>query len=212
MTVDKLRSAVVMGGRRVVDLGLSPGSSGNLSARGEDALYMSPTGVSLGALQEDQLSIISLAGEQIAGPKASKELPLHTAMYAKDPVAQVVLHLHSPHATAVSCLKAYSERSALPAVTPYLVMRVGRVPRVPYAPPGSADLGERMLEIEGSFHGALLANHGLIVSGKDVEQAIDRAIEIEESCRIYLQLLGTPAQWLTQDQAAQLSQTYGTDW
>ncbi|WP_192591200.1 class II aldolase/adducin family protein [Nesterenkonia halotolerans] len=212
MSTAELRDALVAAGRRVVDLGLSPGSSGNLSIKDNGSLYMSPTGVQLGGLDADQLSVISPAGEQIGGAKASKELPLHAAMYQKDPAARAVLHLHSPQATAASCLVPHTSHSALPAVTPYLVMRVGRVPHVPYAPPGSVDLGERILDVTGAFHGALLANHGLIVSGETFDQAIDRAIEIEESCRIYRELFGLPAQWLSDEQARQLSHTYGTHW
>ncbi|KAA9393052.1 aldolase [Kocuria coralli] len=199
-------------GRRVVELGLSPGASGNLSVRAEGVTYMSPTGVSLSALDPEQLAVMSAEGVQLSGPRASKEYPLHEAMYAKDPEARAVIHLHSAQAMAASCLRPASERSALPPVTPYLVMRVGRVPSVAYAPPGSKELGEELASVEGLFHGALLANHGLIVSGRDLAQALDRAVEVEEACRLYVQLFDAPARWLTEDDVAVLTQRYGTPW
>lgn len=199
-------------GRQLVDLGLSPGASGNISVRVGERTHMSPTGVSLGELRAQDLSVMAADGTQLGGLRASKEYPLHAAMYAKDPEAGAVIHLHSAQAMAASCLPPASERSALPPVTPYLVMRVGRVPHVGYAPPGSVELGEELSRVAGLFHGALLANHGLIVAGRDMDQALDRAVEVEEACRLYVQLFGAPARWLSDDDVAVLTERHGTPW
>lgn len=208
---EAVTDAVRIGGQ-LVDLGLSPGASGNISVRVGERTYMSPTGVSLGALRAEELSVMAADGTQLAGLRASKEYPLHAAMYAKDPEAGAVIHLHSAQAMAASCLPPASARSALPPVTPYLVMRVGRVPFVGYAPPGSVELGDELSRVEGLFHGALLANHGLIVTGRDMEQALDRAVEVEEACRLYVQLFGAPARWLSDDDVAVLTERHGTPW
>ncbi len=208
---EAVTDAVRIGGQ-LVDLGLSPGASGNISVRVGERTYMSPTGVSLGELRAEDLSVMDAEGTQLAGLRASKEYPLHAAMYAKDPQAGAVIHLHSAQAMAASCLPPASARSALPPVTPYLVMRVGRVPFVGYAPPGSVELGDELSRVEGLFHGALLANHGLIVAGRDMEQALDRAVEVEEACRLYVQLFGAPARWLSEDDVAVLTERHGMPW
>ncbi|MPV36287.1 class II aldolase/adducin family protein [Georgenia subflava] len=199
-------------GRRVVDLGLSPGSSGNISVLVDGHILISATGTSLGALRPDDLSTIGLDGALGDGPKPSKEYPLHLEMYRRETSARAVVHLHSPAATAVSCLSPWSEHSALPPITPYLVMRVGQVPRVPYAAPGSRRLAENLATVPGELRAALLANHGSITSGRDLEAAIDAAIEIEEAARIVVALCGREVDLLSRQDVDELTARYGTVW
>ncbi|MFJ9555276.1 class II aldolase/adducin family protein [Nocardiopsis sp. NPDC101807] len=199
-------------GRRAVDLGLSPGASGNVSARAGDHTLMSPTGVSLRDLDPDGLSVLGPGGEHVSGPPPSKEYPLHLAMYRRVEGAGSVVHLHSPHATAASCLPAWSASSALPPVTPYLVMRVGQAPLVPYAAPGSERLARNLADLPGSFRAALLANHGSLVAAADPAAALDGAVELEEASRIVVSLRGGGFSVLSAEDVRELTERYGTVW
>jgi ribulose-5-phosphate 4-epimerase/fuculose-1-phosphate aldolase len=199
-------------GRRAVELGLSPGASGNVSARAGGLTLMSPTGVSLRDLDPEGLSVLDEAGEHVAGPRPSKEFPLHLAMYRRVGDAGAVVHLHSPHASAASCLPAWSEASALPPVTPYLVMRVGQAPLVPYAAPGSDRLADNLASLPGRFRAALLANHGSIVAAAGPGAALDGAIELEEASRIVVSLRGSEFSVLSAEDVRELTERYGTAW
>ena len=104
-------------GASIFARGLTPGRTGNLSCRIGDEIVVTPTGVSLGSLDPDQLAIIDLEGRPIRGAQPSKEADVHAALYRARPTAQGVVHLHSTHAVAVSCLADIDERSALPPLT-----------------------------------------------------------------------------------------------
>ena len=177
---------------RLAELGHSPGSSGNLSCRIGDSLWMSASGTQFADLSEAQLVEIDLTTGAAAPNqpgKASKELPLHLALYRRNPETSCVIHLHSPAAAAVACLPAWRAHCAIPPVSPYAVMRVGNLPLISYEHPGSPELGDRLTEVAVPFDCALLANHGSIAGGRSVAEAMDRCIEIETACNLTL-LLG----------------------
>lgn len=195
-----------------MDLGLSPGASGNVSVRIAGLILMSPTGVSLGELEPEVLSVLDPDGTHLDGPPPSKEYPLHLALYGRVDQAGSVVHLHSPHATAASCLPAWSAASALPPITPYLVMRVGQVPLLPYAAPGSARLASNVSAQPGTFRAALLANHGSLAAGRDTAAALASAIEIEEAARLVVSLQGHEFSVLAPEEVRELTDQYGTPW
>lgn len=199
-------------GRRAVESGLSPGSSGNVSVRVGERILMSPTGVSLGDLGPRGLSVLDERGRHLEGPSPSKEFPLHLAMYDRVQGSGAVLHLHSPHTTAASCLPAWSTASALPPITPYLVMRVGQAPLVPYAAPGSDRLAENVAGLPGRFRAALLANHGSLVAADDAAGALEGAVELEEASRIVVALQGREFSVLSAEDVRELTLRYGTTW
>jgi 3-dehydro-4-phosphotetronate decarboxylase len=199
-------------GRRLVALGLSPGSSGNVSVRVGDRVLVSPSGVALDAFEPDEVAVIGLDGRLLAGGRPSKEAPVHLAMYRRRPDARAVVHVHSAHALAYSCLPPWTAWSALPPFTPYLVMRVGQVPRVPYAPPGSDELGRLVEETAPDFRGALLAHHGSLACGVDLDAALDVAVEVEEASRVALALHGTLAEMLPPGEARALADRHGAPW
>lgn len=199
-------------GRALVEAGLSPGSSGNISARDGDRLLVSGTGTSLGALGPDDFAIVALDGAILGGAKASKETPLHLGFYRRSEAHRAVVHLHSPQAAAFSCTEPWSEISAIPPLTPYFVMRVGRTPLLPYRMPGSAQLGEDILGTAGQFRAALLANHGSVVAGTDLADAAERAVEVEEACRIALLTAGSDRRELTDAQIHELSERWQSPW
>lgn len=175
-------------GASIFGRGLTPGRTGNLSSRVEDEIVVTPTGVSLGSLDPDQLAIIDLDGRPIRGALPSKEAVMHAALYRARPAATGVVHLHSTHAVAVSCLADSDERSALPPLTVYFAMRVGHLPLVPYFAPGDPALSVAVEDMASKHHAMLLANHGSLVVADDLLAAADAAEEIEETARLWLLL------------------------
>ena len=115
-------------------------------------------------------------------------------MYKSRPDDTAVVHLHSTYATALSCLTDRPPDDVLPAITPYVVMRVGRVARVPYFRPGNADAAGTISQLAVSHRALLLANHGPVVSGPDFETAVSAAEELEETARLFF-ILGDRPQW-----------------
>lgn len=186
------RSAIVRACRHLSAAGLSPGSSGNVSVRVGSRIVATPTGSSLRSVVEDELA--ATPADQEGAPRPTKELPLHAAMYAAHPETTAVVHLHSPYATALACLPPDERGFAqLPPLTPYRVMRLGDVPLVPYAPPGSADLAAGVAAAADGHPVLLLANHGPVVAARTLDAAIDLAEELETAAQVTLLLRQAPA-------------------
>ena len=203
---------LIAAGARIVEVGLSPGSSGNLSIRDGDRIYITGSGTSLGQLEVGDIAVLDVDGTRLDGACPSKEAPLHVAFYRRDPGHGAVVHLHSPSAVAASCLEPWAEHSAVPPLTPYFVMRVGQTPLMPYRHPGDAALGTDLLDIPWRMRAALLANHGSVVAGTDMFDAVDRAIELEEACRISLLTAQAPRRMLTEEQVAELAAKWKSPW
>ncbi|PJJ72870.1 L-fuculose-phosphate aldolase [Diaminobutyricimonas aerilata] len=204
-TLDALREPLVAACRHLAASGLSPGSSGNVSVRVGDRILMTPTGSSLARVLPEQLAIVDLDGVAEPGPAPSKEVPVHLAMYRARPDATAVVHLHSPHATAISCLPPDEHgRAALPALTPYRVMRLGDVPVAPYARPGSAELGAGVARLAPANAVVLLANHGSVVAAAGLDAAVDLAEELETAAQVTLLLRQTPRIELDAEQQREL--------
>ncbi|PVG83159.1 aldolase [Nocardioides gansuensis] len=193
-------------GASIFARGLTPGRTGNLSCRIGDEIVVTPTGASLGSLDPCQLAIIDLEGRPISGAQPSKEAGMHAALYRARPTARGIVHLHSTHAVAVSCLADLDERSALPPLTAYFAMRVGRLPLVPYFAPGDPALSVAVEEMAREHHAMLLANHGSVVAADDLLSAADAAEEIEETARLRLLLGDSPTRPLTSAQLGALAQ------
>ena len=193
-------------GASIFARGLTPGRTGNLSCRIGDEIVVTPTGVSLGSLDPSQLAIIDLEGRPTRGAQPSKEAGVHAALYRARPTARGVVHLHSTHAVAVSCLADIDERSALPPLTAYFAMRVGRLPLVPYFAPGDPSLSLAVEEMARHHHAMLLANHGSVVATDDLLSAADAAEEIEETARLSLLLRNQPTRPLTRAQLSALGE------
>ena len=196
---------IVRLGATILARGLTPGRTGNLSCRIGDEIVVTPTGASLGSLDARRLAIIDLDGRPVRGGLPTKEAAMHAALYRARPAARAVVHLHSTHAVAVSCLADIDERSALPPLTAYFAMRVGRLPLVPYFAPGDPALGIAVEEVAHEHHAMLLANHGSVVAGDDLLSASDAAEEIEETARLTLLLHDRPTRPLTAAQVSALA-------
>jgi 3-dehydro-4-phosphotetronate decarboxylase len=201
---ERIRTDIVTLGASLFSRGLTFGRTGNLSARVGEHLLVTPTGASLGALDADQLSVVSVDGTHIDGPRPSKEAFLHAAFLRARPDASAVVHLHSTHAVAVSCLADIDPIDVLPPLTAYYVMRVGRLPLLPYHAPGDRRLEPLAEEMARDHRALLLANHGPIVAGVDLASAADAVEELEETARLFLLLRGHRTRPLTAAQADEL--------
>lgn len=198
----RLRDEIVEVGSSLFDRLFTFGSTGNISARLSNGdLLMTPTNASLGKLDPARLSKFSAEGVHIGGDKPTKEAFLHQCMYCERQGAGAVVHLHSTHAVAVSILDGLNPDDLLPPLTAYYIMRVGRLPLVPYFPPGDVALAEAVGLKARDSHAVLLANHGPVVAGKTLRDAQYATEELEETAKLFLMLRGSAIRPLTDAQA-----------
>ncbi len=201
----RLRDEIAIFGKSLFDRGYGCGSSGNISVRLEDGLLVTPTNSCMGRLDPTRISKLDWQGKHISGDKPSKEGFLHLAMYQERPEERAVVHLHSTHSVAVSCLADIDPKDVLPPITAYYVMRVGKLPLVPYFRPGDAALAEAVRALAREHRAMLLANHGPVVAGKALDAAVYAAEELEETAKLYLLLQGARTRFLDPEQIADLN-------
>jgi ribulose-5-phosphate 4-epimerase/fuculose-1-phosphate aldolase len=210
MTEDDTRALLVRLSASLFARGFSVGSAGNISVRLSDGYLMTPTNSSLGHLDAARLSKLDDGFHHVGGDKPSKEVFMHRAFYAVRPECGAVVHLHSTMATAVGCLPDVNPDNPIPPLTPYFVMRVGRrMPVVPYYRPGDPALESAITEAARGARAVLLANHGPVVSGRTLTDAVYAAEELEEAAKLYLLLRGADARLLSPPQVEDLLSTFG---
>jgi ribulose-5-phosphate 4-epimerase/fuculose-1-phosphate aldolase len=204
MNEAQTREAICAIGASIFDRGLTAGSSGNISVRIEDGWLMTPTNASLGRLDPARLSKLDDSGRLVTGDAPTKESFLHRVMYEERSGTGAVVHLHSTHSVAVSCLAEVDPDDVLPPITAYYVMRVGKLPLVPYFRPGDLALAEAVRGFAGKHHSVLLANHGPVVAGSSLDAAVNAVEELEETAKLYLLLRGAKTRFLTPEQVREL--------
>ncbi len=204
----RLRNDLVRFGRSLFDRGLTPGSSGNISVKLEDGWLFTPTNSCLGFLDANRLSKLDRDGKHVSGDPPTKELPLHFAFYQARPTAKAVVHLHSTYATLLSCLADTNPDDAIPPITPYVVMRVGRVPVVSYTKPGDALVAPLILAKAPDHPAVLLASHGPVVAGLSLEAAVYAMEELEETAKLIVLSKGMNVRHLTAVQVAELERSF----
>jgi ribulose-5-phosphate 4-epimerase/fuculose-1-phosphate aldolase len=204
MSEAKLREEICAISQSIFARGLTSGSSGNISVKTEEGWLMTPTGSSLGRLDPARLSRLGLDGRLISGDPPTKESFLHRVMYEERAATGAVVHLHSTYSVAVSCLAEIDPADVLPPITAYYVMRVGRLPLVPYFRPGDLALAEAVRGFAGKHHAVLLANHGPVVAGSNLDAAVNAIEELEETAKLYLLLRGAKTGYLTPAQVSEL--------
>ena len=204
MNESKVREEICTLGKSMFDRGLTVGSSGNISVRLDDGWLMTPTNSCLGRLDPAKLSKVDAKGNLLSGDKQTKESFLHLSVYGERPTAGAIVHLHSTHSVAVSCLADVDPKQPVPPITAYYVMKIGNLVLLPYYAPGDMTLANAVKEVAGKHHAILLANHGPIVAGKDLESAVYATEELEETARLYLLLRGNRLKILTPEQVTEL--------
>ncbi|WP_406400489.1 class II aldolase/adducin family protein [Streptomyces uncialis] len=198
------RDRLIATARAVADRSLTHGSTGNVSVRAGEHILVTPTGSSLATVRAGELSVIDAGGAHVRGPRPSKEAFLHAAMLRARPDAGAVVHTHSTHAAAVSCLARLDRRDVLPPLTAYYAMRVGTLPMLPYFAPGDSRMAAAVEATAREHPALLLSNHGPVAAAADPERALETAEEIEETAKLFLLLRGAPTRPLTRAQRAAL--------
>ena len=207
--LNRLRDEVCRVGQSLFQRGLTSGSTGNISVRTPDGGWlMTPTNVSMGTLDPARLSLFDTDGRFVSGDAPTKEAFLHFSMYGERADAAAVVHLHSSHSTAVSIMADIDPEDVLPPLTAYYVMRVGRLPLVPYFAPGDPALADAVRGLAGRHHAILLANHGPVVAGTSLANAQYAAEELEETAKLFLMLQNHAKRVLTPEQVADLRRRF----
>lgn len=199
--------------KSLFDRGLTGGSTGNISARTPDGgLLVSPTGSSFGRLDPGRLSHFDAAGAFIGGDAPTKEMPLHSAFYDTRSTAGAVVHLHSCHSVALSMMQDANEDDFLPPLTPYSLIKLGRVKLLPFFVPGDAAMGDAVRSLAGKRSAVMLANHGPVVAAKDVEAACNAIEELEDTARLALLTRGLTPRMLTPGQIQDVVTKFDISW
>jgi ribulose-5-phosphate 4-epimerase/fuculose-1-phosphate aldolase len=195
------------------DRGLTGGSTGNISARTEDGgLLVSPTGSSFGRLDPARLSRFDSKGKLVGGDKPTKEMPLHSAFYDTRSQAGAVVHLHSCHAVALSMMPDVDEDNFLPPLTPYAIMKLGKVKLLPFFLPGDPGMGAAVRGLAGKRSAVMLANHGPVVAAKDVEAACNAIEELEDTARLAMMMRGFNPRTLSRSQINDTVTQFDVEW
>jgi L-fuculose-phosphate aldolase len=204
-----LRLELIATARAMQPAGLNRGTAGNVSVRSGDGFLITPTGMPYAALSADDIPLMALDGSHQGSRKPSSEWRFHRDLYASRPTVGAVLHAHSPFAVSLACL-----RYAIPAFH-YMIARFGgdSIRCADYAIFGSAELSAAALAAMENRKACLLANHGLLVAGRDLDEALALAVELEELCEQYWRAcqLGQPVVLSAEEMAAVLAKfaTYG---
>lgn len=199
--------------KSMFDRGLTCGASGNISVRLSDGTFLvTPTGSSMGFLDPAQISHLDAAMRHIGGDAPTKEVPLHAAFYDTRAGTGAVVHLHSTHSVALSMLPETDPENVLPPITPYAIMRLGKVQLLPFFLPGDPGMGDAVRGLAGRRSAVLLANHGPVVAGKDLWAASYAMEELEEAAKLTLLTRGTDARYLAPQEVTQIVDRFDVDW
>lgn len=207
----RLREEICEVGASLHARGYTTGTAGNISARLSDGWLITPTDACLGKLDPARLAKVSAANEWLSGDKPSKTLALHRGIYARNAQARCVLHTHSTHLVALTLAGVAAPEAVLPPITPYQVMKIGRVPLIAYARPGAPTVAEQVAAIAGEVRGVLLERLGPVVWADSVTRASHALEELEETARLWLMLAQRPAP-LTPAQVEELESAFGVRW
>jgi ribulose-5-phosphate 4-epimerase/fuculose-1-phosphate aldolase len=214
MTEDaRLRELICTLAKSMFDRKLTGGSTGNISARTSDGgLLVSPTGTSFGRLDPGRLSRFDAQGMLIDGDKPTKEMPLHSAFYETRSSAGAVVHLHSCHSVALSMMPDVDADNFLPPLTPYGIMKLGQVKLLPFFIPGDPAMGDAVRGLAGKRSAVMLANHGPVVAGKDVEAACNAIEELEDTARLAMMTRGLSPRALSEIQVQAIVTKFDVEW
>lgn len=182
----RIREQICATGASLFQRGYTVGAAGNISARLHDGWLITPTDVCLGRLDPAELSKVDAGGQWVSGAKPSKTLVLHRGIYGNDGEARAVIHTHSTHLVALTLSGVWREDEVLPPITPYQVMKVGRIPLIRYRRPGDPQAAAEVAALAGQVRGALFERLGPVVWERSVEQASHVLEELEETARLWL--------------------------
>lgn len=206
-----LREEICQVGADLFTRGYTTGTAGNISARLEDGWLITPTDACLGHLEPARIAKVNREGEWVSGDKPSKTLLLHRQIYDRNPEAQGVVHTHSTHLVQLTLDGVWQQDSILPPLTPYQVMKVGRIPLIGYRRPGHADVAEQVAKLANEVRGVMLERLGPVIWGTSVSSASFSLEELEETARLWLNSAVKPAA-LPEDAVLELCEHFKTRW
>ncbi|MBD5770000.1 3-oxo-tetronate 4-phosphate decarboxylase [Marinomonas colpomeniae] len=210
---NKLREQICIMAKSLFDRGLTCGSSGNISVRTEDGgLLVTPTGSCFGRLDPAILSRLDKNGQHINGNQPTKEMPLHEAFYTSRSSANAIVHLHGTCSVAMSMMPDANEDNFLPPLTPYSIMKLGKVKLLPYFMPGDPRTGDAIRGLAGKRSAVMLANHGPVVAGKDLEAAVFAIEELEETAKLAMMMRGLSPRMLDESQIRNIITKFNVEW
>ena len=210
MSERELRERIAMHGKSLFERGCTCGSSGNISVRLPDGILVTPTNSCLGRIDPDRIAKVAWDGTHVSGDKPSKEALLHRCVYRAREQDEAVVHLHSTYSVAVSCMEGVDPANVLPPLTAYYVMRVGRLPMLPYFAPGDEKLATAVERQARDTKAVLLANHGPIVAGGELDSAVYAIEELEETAKLFMMLQDKQPRYLTPRQVRDLEKLFPT--
>lgn len=186
---DDARTAVAEASRRLAAEGLLVGTAGNVSVRAGEHVAVTATGAELAAVTPAEVTVIDVTGRVVAGDlEPTSEIELHLGVYARRD-ALAVVHTHAPEATALSCVL-----EELPCLHYQQLVLGGAVPVVPYATFGTPELAGAVVDGLTGRQAVLMANHGSVTTGADLDKAVENALLLEWLCGLYRRAtaVGTP--------------------
>ncbi|MCV6901796.1 MAG: aldolase [Achromobacter xylosoxidans] len=189
----RIREEICTVGASLYQRGYTVGAAGNISARLDDGWLITPTDACLGRLDPAELAKVDLAGNPVSGGQPSKTLALHQGIYQADPAARGVVHTHSTHLVALTLAGVWRQDEVLPPITPYQVMKVGRIPLIPYRRPGDPVAAARVAALAAQVRGVLFERLGPVVWERSVSHASHALEELEETARLWLMSEPRPA-------------------
>ncbi|KOC90654.1 aldolase [Winslowiella iniecta] len=210
-TEHQLREEICWAGASLFERGYTVGSAGNISARLEDGWLITPTDACLGRLDPARIAKVASNGEWISGDKPSKTLLLHRQVYDRNANVQGVVHTHSTHLVGLTLQGVWQQASILPPITPYQVMKVGRIPLINYCRPGAAQVAEQVAQLACEVRGVMLERLGPVIWGRSVSSACFALEELEETARLWMQAQEKP-QPLSDADVAELCEVFSTHW
>jgi ribulose-5-phosphate 4-epimerase/fuculose-1-phosphate aldolase len=207
-----LREEICRVGRSLYERGYTVGTAGNISARLDDGFLITPTDACLGTLDPARLAKLDAAGVQISGDRASKTILLHRAIYAADPALGGVVHTHSTHLVALSLTPGIDPANILPPLTPYHVMKAGRIPLIPYRRPGAPEVIDLVRPHVAGCRGVMLARIGPTFWHEGPAQASAALEEAEETAKLWFLTRGMRLPELEAAAVAELRETFAAKW
>lgn len=206
MSEEMLRNEMVNLGKSLFDRGYAAGGAGNMSLRiDKEQILATPSGSCLGRLNADSLSVVDMNGNTVSGDKPSKEVKFHLALYNKNPDCGSVVHLHSTWLTLLSCQEHNDVENIIKPMTPYYVMKIGTMKFIKYYPPGHQGIADDLFEYARDGNAFLLQNHGPVVIGKNLIEAVNNMEELEETAKLHFLSNNMDIRYLTEEEVTYLS-------
>jgi ribulose-5-phosphate 4-epimerase/fuculose-1-phosphate aldolase len=166
---------------------LVSGVGGNMSARAGDSIFLTPSGYSLRDMEPDVVVKVNNSGEVLEGGTPTKDADMHIGILRAKPSVNVVCHVHGAYIVAATTILEPGP-DTLPPLTPGFIHYAYPIPMIPFLVPGTEILAENVIrELSNEKCRALfLQNHGLVTTGKDFQEALNVAEEIDEAARIFV--------------------------